>query len=659
VADTLDLAAEIVEAVLTRNDVVLTLGGEPTYLPDHPEGAEWSVAALGPTKLAYAYTLADALREQSMPAALDFYCPGKRYPGEMNPRWTISLVSNRAPSPLVPSLAHPLPGKDGSLQSFDEWRTTLLGVLGLTDGWLHVRDPLDAEHAAWVLPLDHADGAYASEDWSRDMELELLRAEGPAGLRLPLDELPAASSRRALTVEVRDGVLHIFLPPFAQAGFLDLLDRCVQSLRHHGIGPVRFGGQLPHDERAVWTTLGIAADPGVLEVNLPPCPTWQEYRTWLGRLEHAAAASGLRSWKRTSAGAELGTGGGNHLLFGGPSLDEHPLFTRPKWVASMLRYWQRHPSLAYLFSGQYVGPSSQAPRPDESAAALYDLELAYGFLESLPAGDHRYLISETLRHLHSDAGGNTHRSETSFDKFWNVAFDGGCRGLIEFRAIESLPRAEWMSAVALLWRALAAWLLEQPYREALFDFGDTLHDFYFLPSGLIEDFDAVLADLDAAGIALPRAVFDDIIAWRLPVLLDSSTGLIVRRALESWPLLCETPLEGGTTSRFVDTSVERLEFSAPARFASRVLVQGRELPLAPLPGQRIGAGLRYRRSALYPSLHPGVPVQLPLFVQVDGRAWRLDSERTQFIECDPTAAPPVGPPCRRLHSTLLTYDLRL
>jgi len=169
----------------------------------------------------------------------------------------------------------------------------------------------------------------------------------------------------------------------------------------------------------------------------------------------------------------------------------------------------------------------------------------------------------------------------------------------------------------------------------------------------------VLADLATAGIALPRRVFDDIIAWRLPVLLDSGMGLIVRRALESWPLLCETPLEGGTTSRFVDTSVERLEFSAPAGFSERVLVQGRELPLVPLPGKRVGAGLRYRRSALYPSLHPGLAVQMPLFVQVDARTWRRDPERLQFFECDPAAAPPAGPPCCRLHPTLLTYDLRL
>jgi uncharacterized protein (DUF2126 family) len=337
-------------------------------------------------------------------------------------------------------------------------------------------------------------------------------------------------------------------------------------------------------------------------------------------------------------------------------------------VVSLLRYWQLHPSLAYLFTGQYVGPSSQAPRPDESTSALYDLEMAYQFIGQLPPGDHRYLISETLRHLHTDGGGSTHRSEISFDKFWNVNFDGGCRGLIEFRAIESLPRAEWMSAVALLWRALAAYLFAHPCRTPLVDHGEQLHDRYFLPTGLWTDFEQILADLRAAGFALPVEVYREIVDWRFPTMLDESFAggrLAIRLAHEGWPLLCETPLEGGSTSRFVDTSIERLEFTASPEFAARhrVFVQGRELPLAPLPGSHFGAGLRYRRTALYPSLHPGVPVQLPLFIVVGGagkrRVFRLNPNRRTFRTCPARLAPPPGAPCKKLHERLLTFDLRL
>ena len=335
----------------------------------------------------------------------------------------------------------------------------------------------------------------------------------------------------------------------------------------------------------------------------------------------------------------------------------------------MLRYWQHHPSLSYLFTGQYVGASSQAPRPDESTSSLYDLEMAYQFLESLPPGDHRYLLSETLRHLHTDGSGNTHRSEASFDKFWNVSFDGGCRGLLEFRAVETLPRAEWMSAIALLWRALAARLLAHPFTKPLIDHGERLHDFYFLPTCLWADFELVLRDLRKAGFHLPIEIYRTIADWRFPTMLHYTSGpatLTIRKALEDWPLLCETPLEGGTTSRFVDTSIERLEFVANPAFAEshEIRVQGRRLPLDPFPNQRFGAGLRYRRTALNPSLHPGILPQMPLMLSIKTKAslalYDLDAGRRTFEPVTHEAmASPLKCACKTLHSGLLTRDLRL
>jgi uncharacterized protein (DUF2126 family) len=659
--DLLGSIADRAASVLTRYGVRLTLGGEPTYVPLKPDGPEWSVTALGPTKLEFAYSLSDALKKQSLRAALDFYCPGKMYPGELNPRWAITLVWNQDATPLVPALEQPLPDTPVDSAALDEFRSVLLNKLNINGAWLRGIDPLEDEKQAWVLSLDFADGCFFTEDWELGSELELLRTDGPAGLRLPLHQLPPNLSRRAITVEVRDESILLFFPPLLQQGFVALLEACCQAFHETQPGRARFAGYIPADEQDRWGKLGIAADPGVLEINLPPCLSWHEYHHWLTELERAAEISGLRSYKQVSDDEQVGTGGGNHLLFGGPSLEDHPFFQRPGWVTSILRYWQQHPSLAYLFTGQYVGPSSQAPRPDEGATAHYDLEMAYQFLEQLGAGDHRHLISETLRHLHTDGSGNTHRSESSFDKFWNVNFDGGCRGLIEFRAIESFPRADWMSATSLLWYALAVWLLEQPCRAPITDLGTSLHDRFFLPTGLIDDFSVVLADLERAGYEFPKAVFDEIIDWRLPVLLKSSSGLTIRRALEGWPLLCETPLEGGSTSRFVDTSIERLEFTVPANFSARIEVQGRELPLTVLPGDIRGAGLRYRRTALYPSLHPGLPVQLPLYISVSGEpnAWRLDADRRSFVECERDELPASSGACKKLRPELLTCDLRL
>jgi uncharacterized protein (DUF2126 family) len=669
--------ADKVDATFAEHGVKLTLGGEPTYIPEDPAGPEWSITALGPTKLRYAYALTDALIAQSLPNAVAIYSPGKFYPGEVNPRWAINLVWNRDGTPLVPSLGLVV-RKPALLDQavLDAFRLGLSGRLKVRDGWLRGIDHLDAERPVAVLPLDFNETAFVVEDWRSGGSIELIRAEGPAGLRLPLNSLPEDVNRRALTVEILDGKLHIFLPPLLQAPFLTLLEGVAATLRDLSLGDAILGGYVPSDETKTWNRMAAASDPGVLEVNLPPCANWREYAEWLDVLEKATTSVGLRSFKQLSPEDQIGSGGGNHLLFGGPSLDENPLFTHPAWVTSILRYWQHHPSLAYLFTGQYVGSSSQAPRPDECSTSLYDLEMAYRFLEELPPGDHRYLLSETLRHLHTDNSGNTHRSETSFDKFWNVNFDGGCRGLVEFRAVETLPHARWMSAIALLWHSLAAHLLKAPFKAPLVDLGEKLHDSFFLPSFLWADFEKILRDLRRGGFKLPTALFREIFEWRFPVMLHHSAEatsaaapaeLTVRRGHEGWPLLCETPLEGGSTSRFVDTSIERLEFVATREFAAQyqLHVQGRALALQRFPANRMGAGLRYRRTSLYPSLHPGIPPQMPLILTLTEKGqppivYQLDQDRRLFTLRTDVDAPEVVPsPCKKLHSGLVTCDLRL
>ena len=670
IPESIGAVADRVEAALAKNGVALTMGGEPTYIPIDPVGAEWHVTALGPTKLTYAYALAEALISQSLPNTISIYSPGKFYPGEVNPRWALNLIWNSDGSSLVPSLSNPArQAATPTARKVDLFCAQLLNRLGLKDRWIQAKDPFGAKRVIRVLPLDFEKQRFVTEDWKIGNDIELIRAEGPAGLRLPLASLPKSANRRALTVEIRDGKLHLFLPPLIQAAFLELLEDTTAALQEANLSAPVFAGYVPADEAGLWSRMALASDPGVLEVNLPPCLTWRDYALWLDRLERACAPAGLRSFKQVTPDDQIGTGGGNHILFGGPTLDTNPLFTRPSWVTSILRYWQHHPSLAYLFTGQYVGSSSQAPRPDEGAVAPYDLEMAYLFLEQLPPGDHRYIISETLRHLHTDTSGNTHRSETSFDKFWNVAFDGGCRGLIEFRAVESLPHARWMSAVALLWRALAAWLLAHPYRKPLVDHGDKLHDYFFLPSCLWTDFEKILRDLKKGGFNLPASLYREIFDWRFPVMLEHDDGgatLTVRRAHEGWPLLCETPLEGGNTSRFVDTSIERLEFLAGREFADKyqIHVNGRLLPLQRFPGNRAGIGFRYRRTALYPSLHPGIAPHMPLTLAIsradNATLYQLDQEQRHFKRCAKSVPIPVpGAACKKLRPGLVTCDLRL
>ena len=473
-----------------------------------------------------------------------------------------------------------------------------------------------------------------------------------------------------LTLELDPQGWGLFLPPLERQPLEQLLG--LVSARSQLWRPPELSGLLPVDAGEHWRVLGLTADPGVLEINLPVCHSWQEYAGWMALLEQAGAAVGLRSWKQQGERTE-GTGGGNHLLLGGPNLEQHPFFSRPAWMVAVLRYWQHHPCLAYLFSGRSVGPASQAPRPDEGSAAWLDLELAHRTLAALPAGDQRVAIGETLRHLHADRSGNTHRSEISLDKFWNPAWTAGCQGLLEFRALESMPDHRWSSAVALLFRALVVRLLDAELRPSgLRPWGDQLHDRALLPSQLWADLEQVLADLAAAGLPLDPEPFRAIWAWRFPELLHWQQGeaeLSIRQALEPWPLLCDTPVEGGSTSRFVDSSLRRVELIGSAALRQRygLRLQGRALGWPADPEQPLA--VRYRQEALFPCLHPCLPVHVPLSLELlEGERplahWRLQSESTGFelltaTAPEPAAAPPPAAALQAAGEHCSTVDLRL
>jgi uncharacterized protein (DUF2126 family) len=637
VSDSNAATAQALEARLQHAGIQLTMGGEPTLVPIDPQGAEWSVAADGPTKLRFARQLAEELQRRAWPGSTVLYCPGKQYDGEVNPRWALRLITGQNGEPLVPIT----PAGD-HIPSPAELHSLIEAVgrdLSCPLQALPLRDPLQHDRQVWAIPLSCQDGQWRSLDWPLQKELrELSGAPGPAGLRLPLQHFPAGELRQVLTLERDPHGWALFLPPLER----EPLEVLLQRLAAHSPGweEPELSGVLPWDAYAHWQVLGLTADPGVLEVNLPVCHTWHDYASWIQLLEEAGAAVGLRSWKQQGSRTE-GTGGGNHLLLGGPSLEAHPFFERPAWLVGLLRYWQHHPCLAYLFSGRSVGPASQAPRPDEGSASQLDLELAHRALEQLPPGDQRIAIGETLRHLHADRSGNTHRSEISLDKFWNPAWTAGCQGLLEFRALESLPDHRWTSAVALLFRALAVRQLNPTHRpEGLRVWGADLHDRAMLPSALWGDLEVVLADLAADGLPLDPEPLQAIWEWRFPPLLQWQAGdaeLCIRQALEPWPLLCDTPVEGGSTSRFVDSSLRRFELIANPSFRRRyrLQLQGRPLAWPQDPNQPLA--VRFRQEALFPCLHPCLPVDVPLQLQAltadSGEpvaCWQLRDESSGF-----------------------------
>jgi uncharacterized protein (DUF2126 family) len=693
----MEQAAAEAEARLQREGIALTLGGEPTYVPSQPDGAEWQVAADGPTKLARARAMAAAIQARTWSGSTLLFCSGKRYEGEVNPRWALRLITGADGTPIAPwpeassaagaDASQPLPAALGPL-----WLKRLGQALGLTLQALPLSDPREPQRRVWAVPLtSDPDGErWSSQAWPlADALRQLSLAPGPAGLRLPLQHWPEALPCQLLTLEIGPSDWGLYLPPLQRQPIETLL-RAISGLALVDTGeggnplaltPPELSGQLPVDAHPAWQVLGLSADPGVLEINLPVCHSWAEYRDWLLLLDQAGAAVDLRSWKRDEHGRQGGTGGGNHLLWGGPELERHPFFPRPAWLVGILRYFQHHPSLSYLFAGPGVGPSSQAPRADEALGGLTELELAYRVLERSGPGDQRQLLGETLRHLHADRSGNNHRCEISVDKFWNPGAPAGCLGLVEFRAIETLPRSDWMAAIALLWSCLAAMLLEPARRPAaLRPWGEALHDRMLLPSQLWADLEQVLQELAAAGLMLQPEPFRQIWEWRFPALLHweatdgqldgEGASLELRPAPEPWPLICDTPLEGGTTSRFVDASLRRIEVITNAAFRRRyqLRLQGRDLPL---PAGDQPLAVRYRQQRLYPCLHPGIAPQTPLLLEVLSRepgseamaagrriiGWSLDGERVQ-----PSGAPGVtttaAPAWQSQHNQLCSIDLR-
>lgn len=634
---------DTVEAALARTGVPLTMGGEPTFVPTTPTGAEWQVAALGPTKLGYARRLAHELIRRAFPGAVILETSGKHYPGEPLPRWAL-LVQRRADgTPLWrdPGRLHPT-GEPGAVtrDAADVFIRALAQRLGVDAARARPLVEAAAPEAVigFVLPLDHAaaetpEAKWFTDDWAPvfgEGPIALFPGESAAGLRLPLAQLGEENLRRALTAEVRAGTLTIFIPPLLLASYVALLTAVEATLVAHNLRSAVLAGYAPPPDPAL-PTIGLASDPGVLEINVSPCAAWAEYDLQLGQLYDAAHAVGLCARKLQFNGREVGTGGGAHLVFGGPAGTPSPFFAVPTLLPSIIRYWQHHPALSFAFTGSYLGPSSQAPRIDESTyEALYELEIACAGAESFGSPQNLPLFDLLFRDLLMDRSGNTHRAEISVDKLWNPFAPNGRLGLIEFRAFETHPSRAVHSLTALFVRAIIARLAAAPFREPFVRWAGELHDKFFLPAFVWEDLVAICADLARHGLAFEPEWLRAPWEWRFPklgefALADKTNGefrIEFRHALEAWPLLGESP-NAGTVARTVDSSLERIE----ARVSAARILEGGLLLVNGLPCEfratgdgGAAAGIRYRAFYLTPSLQPHVPVHAPLLIEWVDRA---------------------------------------
>jgi uncharacterized protein (DUF2126 family) len=521
---------------------------------------------------------------------------------------------------------------------------------------------IPTESMPWVAPdeLEYEREAAPSTPFGAPPTTRIKLPSRP-GRRLDLfektpvaDPLPALSStaetapeliRPSLCVQVREGRLHVFLPYASQlADYLDLV-AAVEDTCQHLRQPVWLEGYPPPSDPRL-RSFSVTPDPGVLEVNLPPAKNWDELEQINTVLFEESHKNRLAAEKFAYDGSHLATGGGSHIVIGGATVLDSPFLRRPDLLRSMLGFWQNHPSLSYLFSGMYVGPTSQSPRIDEARMdSLYELELAFS---NLPVRDcPPSTLDGLFRNLLVDVTGNAHRAEFCIDKLYPPEGLGLRLGLLELRAFEMSPHVRMGLMEMLLIRALVCMFWRRPFAGGLVRWGTALHDRFMLPHFVQRDFFDVLGCLREAGCDFAEQWFAAQMEFRFPRLgsiAAEGIELELREALEPWNVLAEETVSGRTV-RAVDSSFERIQVKisslAPeSRYA--VTCNGRAVPLSASgePGEFV-AGVRYRARQLAAELHPTIPIHAPLtFDIVD--CW---SERS-IGRC----AYHVGPPDGRMYN---------
>ena len=539
-----------------------------------------------------------------------------------------------------------------------------------------IKDPLERDRLRRVFlqGLDHVIGYALPLAWIEDNTGEgwrscrwyfkreamfLIPGDSSMGYRLPLDSIPWQSPEKnpldfprdpfapddeldattnpsekksrpepreelifktALCAQVRDGHLHLFFPPINKLYSYLILLKAVEQIATKLACPVVLEGyEPPRDDRL--RKLMITPDPGVIEVNVHPAHNWPDLIFIIRTLHEAARTTRLGTEKFMLDGKHTGTGGGNHVTMGAAKAADSPFLRRPDLLGSLIRYWQNHPSLSYLFSGQFIGPTSQSPRVDEARDDnLYELQIA---LQQLTDGESRqpWMVDRVLRNFLVDLTGNTHRAEFCIDKLYSPDSATGRLGLVEFRNFEMPPHWQMSALQVLLLRSLVAHFWQHPYTNDLIHWGTELHDRFMLPHYVWQDMGWVVDDLKHSGYDFKLEWFAPFQEFRFPhfgSIHVAGIELEITAAIEPWHVLGEES-SGQGTSRYVDSSVERLQVKARNMTNNRFIItcNERKLPMqfTGKEGEYV-AGVRYKAWAPYSALHATIPVHSPLVFDV-------------------------------------------
>ncbi len=515
--------------------------------------------------------------------------------------------------------------------------------------------------SGFVLPIAYYQNKWISNPWEvRRKKVFLVPGNSPIGLRLPLNSLlidPEVPSmplyepdlfeqkkplptfvdnvkkrkvakvdkkqpfvRTALCAEIREGKLYLFLPPVdTLAAFLQLIAAIEATAAELQLPVVLEGYDPPKDPRI--QVLKITPDPGVIEVNVHPVKTWEELTKNTMDLYAEAKKSRLGTEKFLLDGRHTGTGGGNHVTLGGSTPADSPLLRNPKLLRSLLTFWQHHPGLSYLFSGAFIGPTSQAPRVDEARLEnLYELEIAFDQIsddQEVPF----WMTDRLFRHMLTDLTGNTHRSEFCIDKLYSPDSSSGRLGILELRAFDMPPHAQMSLMQLLLVRTLVAWLWEHPYEKKLVRWGTQLHDKFLMEEFVKEDIKDIVEQLNDAGYPFQLDWFDPFFEFRFPLLgmtKIKTMDLELRMAIEPWHVLGEE-MAGGATSRYVDSSLERVQIKVSNFVQERYMItcNGVKVPMTSTStnGEFVG-GVRYKAWKPWSALHPTIDTDTPLVFDV-------------------------------------------